>query len=256
MFGLDAEEAHPKMLEAIEMIEALTASTEPYTHHGKFWQLENRRLQVRPFQEKPPIGIAGLTGTRNFALCGERGYWPLSVYFTPISIEANPGIPDLLAHGKAMSDAGLAAGRDPEDVRSQWRISREVYVSDDRNTALNEIRAGVHGSYEYLLGLGLGALMKRDAAMADPELTFEWMVENIPWIVGSPEDCVRQIRELDEAVGGFGVLLINSRDWVTSDRWFRSLELFARYVMPAFRGREHQAHRRQLADIALGKVSV
>ncbi len=43
------------------------------------------------------------------------------------------------------------------------------------------------------------------------------------------------MRELDEAVGGFGSLLFNSREWVTIDRWNRSLELFARYVSPHFR---------------------
>lgn len=129
-----------------------------------------------------------------------------------------------------------------------------MYVADDRDQALNDIRAGVQRSYEYLLGLGLGALMKKDSDMPDADLTFEWMVEEIPWIIGSPEDCVRQIHELAEGVGGFGTLLINSRDWVTTDRWNRSLELFARYVVPQFTRREHQAHRQQLANVALGKA--
>ena len=71
--------------------------------------------------------------------------------------------------------------------------------------------------------------------MPEAGVTFDWMVENVPWIIGSPEDCIAQVRELDEAVGGFGSLLFNSREWVTIDRWHRSLELFARYVSPHFR---------------------
>jgi limonene 1,2-monooxygenase len=94
--------------------------------------------------------------------------------------------------------------------------------------------------------------MKRDADMPDPEMTFEWLVENIPWIIGSPEDCIRQIHELDEEVGGFGALLANSREWLSTDRWYRSMELFGRYVTPAFKTREHQALRRDLAAEALG----
>lgn len=171
-----------------------------------------------------------------------------------MSIDANPAAPDLAAHAQAIVGAAEKAGRDQEQARELWRISREVYVADDRNQALNDIRAGVQRSYEYLLGLGLGALMKKDEAMPDADLTFEWMAEEIPWIIGSLEDCVRQINELSEGVGGFGTLLINSRDWVTTDRWYRSLELFARYVVPQFSQREHQAHRQQLADIALGKA--
>jgi limonene 1,2-monooxygenase len=87
--------------------------------------------------------------------------------------------------------------------------------------------------------------------MPDADLTFEWMVDNVPWIVGSPDECIDQIGELHEAVGGFGTLLLNCRDWVSDDLFGRSLELFARRVMPAFREREHQALRLSIADAAL-----
>lgn len=254
LFSLPADEATPRTNEALEIISQLLATEEPISFEGDYWQLENRRLQVRPHQEHPPIAIAGLTGTHNFATCGERGWKPLSVYFTPITIDSNPAAPDLLAHAEAIVGAATKAGRDPQLARDLWRITREVYVASDRNQAMNEIRAGVHRSYEYLVGLGLAALMKKDDTMPDAEVTFEWMTEEIPWIIGSPEDCVRQIHELDEEVGGFGCLLVNSRDWVTTDLWYRSLELFARYVMPQFRQREHQALRRHLADTALGRV--
>jgi limonene 1,2-monooxygenase len=151
-----------------------------------------------------------------------------------------------------MTTAAEAAGRDPAAVREQWRICREVYVSDSKNAAMNEIREGLKRSYDYLFKLGLGALMKRDADMPEADMTFEWLVDNIPWIIGSPEECIQQIHELDEEVGGFGALLANSREWLSTDRWYRSMELFGRYVAPAFKAREHQALRRDLAAEALG----
>jgi limonene 1,2-monooxygenase len=253
LFGVPAEDAAARTDEALGIIWRLLTSTEPLDHESRFFRLENRRLQVMPYQELPPFAIAGLTGTHNFATCGARGWKPLSVYFTPIQLDNNPGIPDLAAHAQAIVTAATLVGRDPRDARVLWRITREVHVSDSRDAALNEIREGVSRSYDYLLGLGLGALMKKDAEMPDDRLTFEWMVEEVPWIVGSPEDCVRQIHELHEQVGGFGCLLINKRDWVTTDRWNRSLELFARYVTPQFQRREHMALRHQLADVALGR---
>ncbi|MFC7658736.1 hypothetical protein ACFQV8_23475 [Pseudonocardia benzenivorans] len=94
--------------------------------------------------------------------------------------------------------------------------------------------------------------MKIGDGMEDAELTFEWMVDNIPWIVGSPEECTRQLKELEEEVGGFGTLLINVRDWVTTDKWNRSNEMFARYVMPHFTKRERLDRRQRLANRALG----
>ena len=235
------------------MIELLLASTDYVDFAGAYWTFEHRRIQVRPFQEHPQFAIAGMSGTHNFTMCGERGYAALSIYFTPAVIDDNPGMPDLIGQGAALAGAAVAAGLDPDQARRDWRICREVYVSDDKNTAMNEIRASLRNSYDYLFDLGLGALMKRDAQMPDADVTFEWMVENIPWIIGSPAEVVDQIRQLDDAVGGFGTLLFNSREWVATDRWFRSLELFARYVIPAFRSREHQAFRRDLAIDALGR---
>ena len=77
-------------------------------------------------------------------------------------------------------------------------------------------------------------------------------VEHVPWIIGSPSECVQQLHELRETVGGFGTLLFNSREWVTVDRWYRSLELFARYVSPHFRALDDQRFRAELAEDALG----
>lgn len=254
LFQMPAEEATPRTNEALEIIWQLLTSEEPVDYEGIYWKYENRQLQVGPYQEVPPFAIAGLTGTHNYAKCGARGWNPLSVYFAPLFADQNEFAPDLRQHAEAMTTAAAEAGLDPDVARAKWRISREVYVSDSKNQAMNEIREGVRNSYEYLLGLGLGALMKPDINMADADLTFEWMAESIPWIIGSPEDCVRQIREVEETVGGFGTLLINSRDWVTTDKWNRSLELFARYVMPQFQRNQHMKRRLALADVALGKA--
>jgi limonene 1,2-monooxygenase len=252
LFDMPAEDATPRMNESLEIIWKLLTSDEPVSHEGKYWKYRNRQIQIGPFQEVPPFAIAGLTGTHNYARCGERGWNPLSVYFSPLHVTTNPA-PDLVAHAAALVAGASKAGLDPKQARANWRISREVYVAENRNVAMNEIREGVKTSYEYLLGLGLGALMKQEATMKDADLTFEWMAETIPWILGSPDDCVRQINEVHEQVGGFGTLLINGRDWVTTQKWNNSLELFARYVMPRFQKNQHLKRRLALADVALGK---
>jgi limonene 1,2-monooxygenase len=254
LFNMDPAEASPRTTEALDIIWDLLTQPDPISYKGHYWEGSNRRLQVGPYQEVPPFAIAGLTGTHNYARCGDKGWAALSVYFAPLFADANPGAPDLRQHADAIVTAAAAAGRDPALARADWRVSREIYVSDSRNQAMNEIREGVQRSYEYLLGLGLGALMKKDDTMPDADLTFDWMAEEIPWIIGSPEDCVRQIREVEETVGGFGTLLINSRDWVTTDKWNRSLELFARYVTPEFTANQHMRRRLENADVALGRA--
>ena len=252
LFQMAPEEATPRTNESLEIIWKLLTSEEPVTHEGVFWHYEDRQLQVGPYQVVPPMAVAGLTGTHNFEKCGNRGWIPLSVYFAPLHTTDNPAAPDLVAHRDAILKGAADAGLDASAALANWRVSREVYVAASRNDALNEIRDGVKRSYDYLLGLGLGALMKLDQNMADADVTFEWLVESIPWIIGSPEDCVEQIHHIREEVGDFGTFLINSRDWVTSDMWNRSLELFARYVMPQFQPHQHMARRDRLARAALG----
>ena len=113
LFFQVGDEASPRMREAIDIIELLFSTTDYVDFDGKFWQLDHKRIQVRPYQEHPQFSIAGMSGTHNFALCGERGYAALSIYFTPVQIEDNPGMPDLIAQGSAIAKAAEAAGRDP-----------------------------------------------------------------------------------------------------------------------------------------------
>lgn len=251
LFGLDAAEAKPRTDEALEIITHLLTSREPFSYEGRFNRFTNRRLQVPPLQQNPPIAVAGLTGTHNFELCGRNNWKALSVYFTPLV--GGGAVPDLRDHAAALMRGAAEGGQSPEAVRDKWAIVREVYVSHSRDQAIAELREGVKTSYDYLKGLGLGVLMKKDMAMPDEDLTFEWMADEIPWIIGSPADCIRQIHELREETGGFGSLLINVRDWTTSDLFARSLELFARYVVPQFNGQNDMSLRRQLADEALGR---
>lgn len=234
LFSIDGEAQRPMIAEAIDIIRTYTAAEEPTSYDGEFWSYEDRIIQVPPYQSEPMQSIAGLTRERSYEMAGEMGIGSLSVYFTPIEAPDNPAAPDLKDHARAMTDAAEAAGRDPQEARDNWGIVREAYVAESKEQAIEEIREGAQASYDYLIDLGLGALMKRDDEQSDDELSIEWMIENIPWIIGSPEDCIRQIKQLYEEVGGFGTLILNSRDWVPTDLQERSLELFAREVMPAF----------------------
>lgn len=236
LFDIPSEELRPRMMEAIEIIETYLNSNEPVSYKGKFWEYNNpRKIQVRPKQDPLPLAIAGLTGLNSYQVAVEKGLIPLSVYFTPVHTKAGEGVPlSLIDQAKALDDKMREKGRNIQDMRKEWRIVREVYVAESREEAIEDIRKGVKDSYDYLLELGLGALMKTDASITDHDLTLDFMVDNMPWIIGSPDECVQQIKQLEEETGGFGTLLINQRDWVPDDKWYRSMELFARRVMPAF----------------------
>ena len=53
------------------------------------------------------------------------------------------------------------------------------------------------------------------------------------WIVGDPDECTDQIRNLYHAVGGFGTLLLICHDWGKDrPKWLHSLDLMAQEVQP------------------------
>lgn len=239
LHNMDGEVMRPRMRESLDIIRRLTEAREPISYEGEFWQGQDREIQVRPYKGRnPEFALAGLTGVSSFELAGAHGWGSLSVHFTPPKFENNPSFVDLEGHAAALEASARGAGRDPVAARRQWRLVRECFVAEDRESAVRQIRAGVKQSYDYLISLGLGPLMKLDEAMDDSELTLDWMIDNGWWLVGSPDDVVARVKELYERLGGFGTLVLNSRDWGTTDTMARSLEMFARYCIPALEGLE------------------
>ena len=85
----------------------------------------------------------------------------------------------------------------------------------------------------------------------------EFNVESIAalrgWVIGTPDDAIEAIENIDREAGGIGGIMLSTHEWVNSHKTNYSLELFARYVMPHFRGHTQDlkaAWRRTQADAA------
>ena len=68
--------------------------------------------------------------------------------------------------------------------------------------------------------------------MPDSDVTTEYMLDNI-WIVGSREEVAEKIGALNEAVGGFGVLLAMGHEWIPHQAWLDSMGLLANEIIPS-----------------------
>jgi len=55
-------------------------------------------------------------------------------------------------------------------------------------------------------------------------------------VVGTPDDLVQAIENLQKVTGGFGVVLGFAHDWANRENTLRSWDLVARYVIPALNG--------------------
>lgn len=187
------------------------------------------KVHMQPYQKPhPPIGVAGL-GPRSdmLTLAGQRGWIPMSINFV---------VPQTLrAHWQTYTESAGTTGR-PVD-RSEWRISREVYVGETPEQARRDVIDGTLGRdwREYfdplLRANNMIMAPKLDPAMSDDDVTVEYLTENV-WVVGDAAEVTAKLRKLHEDVGGFGVLLVIGHEWAPRHKWAASMERLVREVLP------------------------
>jgi alkanesulfonate monooxygenase SsuD/methylene tetrahydromethanopterin reductase-like flavin-dependent oxidoreductase (luciferase family) len=223
--------------DTVDAVLALWDDPQPgtYARHGWTFTVPTpdprieKHVYLKPYQlPHPPIAVAGVTEkSETLGLAGERGWIPMSINFVTPRV--------LRSHWQAVEAGAARTGRTPS--RDEWRICRAVHVAETDAQARREALGGALGRdyrdyFLPLLGLGRGlGGLKMDESMADSDITIEYLCDNV-WLVGSPDTVARQIRELHDAVGGFGTLLIGATDWPDPSVWDRSMALFAAEVMP------------------------
>lgn len=247
LFGLDPSGGTNRRMtfEALDIITSLWTDG-PRDFTGEFWSTLKPRaplatlgFHLRPYQvPHPPIAIAGMTpGSANHRLAGARGY-------IPVSFGISPDPSSLAQHWDTVADGARSAGRIPE--RAEWRIIRDIYVAPTDAEARALAIGGIMGRSwrEFLLPLyfklGLGSMLKTSPDMPDEAVTLEYLADHL-WIVGSPATVAGKLQALQQASGGFGVLLATSYD-ATDEcaAWRRSLALLQNDVLPACQPAAHR----------------
>lgn len=238
-FGFDSDSGDHRAMtrEAVDLVLRIWEDPRPGVYESRFWKFSipepvsdyGLGMHMAPYQKPhPPIGVAGVSPrSETLTMAGERGWIPMSINFVPAN--------QLPSHWEAVEAGAKSKGKTPD--RSTWRIAREVYVAETSERARKEALEGVlrRDFEQYFLRLlpkmGQLGLMKSDPDMPDSDVTPEYLADNI-WLVGSPDEVARKLRNLYEGVGGFGVLLAMGHEWQPRDRWEDSMTLLANEVMP------------------------
>lgn len=226
--------------ESIDIILKLWESEAPFEYKGKFWNvsnpepmLGNLRYFLRPYQKPhPPIGVASVSvASETLKIAGERGFIPMSLAFNGDYV---------ISHWDAVLEGAQRSGKTPS--RSDWRITRDVWVADSDDEAYDNAVNGMLGRVwgEYLLPLfdkfGLIHVIKHDSEVPDSSVTPEYMAEHV-WLIGSPDTVEKKILSLYEMCGGFGTLLSLIYDNMDNQAaWEKSMRLLSKEVMPRLSG--------------------
>ena len=238
LFGAEPKNAAAMVDEAIDMIMQLWSSGPPYEIEGKFWTIRLKKTVDeetgigyihKPLQQPhPPIAMPGTScNSPTMRSAGRRGFQPFGHCLVPGNTLA-----DLWQTYEA---GAIEVGRQPQ--RADFKVARSIFLADTTAEARRIARGNSLGkNFEYigrLFDKGSGRrVYKRDQTMSDADCNLDYLLsEQI--IAGSPDDVLRRLLRLIEEIGPFGTLVLMSYDWDDKKSWLRSMELFARELMPA-----------------------
>lgn len=223
--GLTYDDRHARLRESLDFILKCWAEDEAFDWDGEFWKAKGTIALPKPLA-KPHMPMAIATESENMVkFAGERGYMLLSAFLEP---------PEMLRpKGDIYAEAARAAGH--ADPRSNITASRIVYIADNRQQAMDEMREAVtyevsvqaeRGFLKMLKGVyGLDVPNDRNAVDA--------LVEGGLYVVGDPDDVAAQISDFWEASGGFGTFLtVCGKSWATAEKRSRSMRRFMEEVAP------------------------
>ena len=212
---------------------------ERFSYDGRYFQIPDVRVIPKPMQRPHPPLYQVCVSPDSIEGTALRG-WPMlnSLLFG--------GVEQLVASRDRYVATLQKAGRSPEDIAallSLWGVSRQIYVAPTDAQALAEARDAEMWYQEsfrkFLIPERIEAshptLQPGFRAMAErlSKITWEGLVaETLAF--GSPETVARHIEQMRQM--GVGQLMC----WMNfgglpEDRVRRSMDLFAREVMPRFK---------------------
>ena len=232
LFNIPFADLRPMMNESIDIIVKLLESPEPICYDGKFWQLKDMALQLRSYQQpRLPLAIATGGSTNALDLVAKHG-----MHLFSAGNKVPP--PGSLPLEKQWAYVEQQAAKHKTTVsRTDWRIATYVHLADTREQAWDDVQAGAHrDAHEYFMTIGGKASYESYPGQPEGEITVGSIADMRGWIIGTPDDAIEKIEALNKRAGGVGGIMQTTHEWMPEAKYRRSLELFARYVMPHFRG--------------------
>jgi len=227
LFNMEETSLYPMLHEAVDVIVRLLESEEPISHQGEYWQFEDMQLQLRSFQQpRLPLAMPSAATPANLEMIGRNNM----IWMSP----TGKNRPDARKNWEIVEKGAREAGRIAD--RDNWRIATYMYLSDSVEKAWDEVREGIMREAEYFSAIGLRGHYAEYEGQPFSEFTPESCADRRDWVIGTPDDAIAWLDAKMEETGGFGGLLPHSPEWTNRHKWERSMEMFARYVMPHFQG--------------------
>jgi limonene 1,2-monooxygenase len=230
MFGIDPDTQRDRMAESLTIIMRLLDG-ETITQKSDWYELREARLHIKSFtRPRPHIAVTSTITPNGAKLAGRYGLGMLCV-----AAAAPAGYNVLDTNWRIANDIAAQHGQtmDPGALR----LMAPIHIAETREQAVAEVNWGfkkyLHYSYslrpEGPLAIGLPTEITMD--------NIEALHAGGKACIGTPDDAVAMLEKFWTKTGGFGAILILAHDWANFENTKKSFEMFARYVLPKFAGR-------------------
>lgn len=233
MMGIDPIDQRRMMQESLEAILALfrAGPSERIDRHSDWFTLREAQLHIRPYTwPYPEISTAAMISPSGPRLAGALGTSLLS-----LSMSVPGGYAALENTWGVVCEQAAKVGRDEPD-RRDWRVLSIMHLADTRDQAYDDCVYGLPDFSKYFGAAGFVPLSNTvEGTLSSREFVEEYAAKG-NCCIGTPEDAIAHIEDLLDRSGGFGTLLLLGHDWAAPKATFHSYELFARKVIPYFKG--------------------
>ena len=230
--GIDPLVQRDRQDEAMGVIVRLLRGEERFTHESDWFTLRDAQLQLLPVQDDMPIATASTLSPSGMQLAGKYGCGVLS-----IASNSTAGLAALPTQWSFAEESAVKHGQSVD--RKNWRVMMSWHIAETREQARNEAVDGLqrwHNEYN-VWTLGRPGAQHVD----DKWELLEQITSGGTAVIGTPDDLVAAIRNLQAITGGFGIVLGFAHDWANRENTRRSWDMVARYVIPEInRTTEHQ----------------
>jgi limonene 1,2-monooxygenase len=227
--GIDPVTQRDRQDEAVGVIRRLLRGEERFDYQADWFTLRAAKLHLLPLQEDLPFAVASMVSPSGMTLAGKYGTGVLS-----IGSMSTTGLQALPTQWSFAEESARKHGNTVN--RDDWRIVLMWHIAESREEAIAQSKDGLfrwHNEYS------VGTLMRPGVGpFKTPNQGVENMAssEGATAVIGTPDDLVKRIRDLQQTTGGFGVVVGFVHDWANRENTMRSWDLVMRYVAPELNG--------------------
>jgi limonene 1,2-monooxygenase len=225
MLGLDVSQLRNYLQEDFPILMRLLRTDDLISIDTGRYRLVDARVQLDPYSDFD-IAVTSVFTPSGPMLAGRFGIGLLQLSgLTPDSLAVLP------QHWETVEKQAKEFGTtvEPKD----WRVVSIMHVAETKDQAIEEVRYGLGHYFDYFQDV-VGH-ERFSAAGRTFEKRLDWAIESGYAIVGTPDDAIGKLQEMNEASGGrVGAFLHWATDWAAPEATLRNYTLFAQRVMPEF----------------------